>query len=179
MTGMLWQSACVAALFAIHPLHVESVAWAAERKDVLSACFWLLTIWAYLRYVQSRTWQRYVMTLVCFALGLMSKQMLVTLPFVLLLLDYWPLGQMTAGQAITPVGSGSQAQESAPVKSDGRKKKRYQKQPESVPQTATAAAPVAGIPWHMLLVEENPFFHSFHTGQRHRFSGAAQIRCPL
>ena len=79
------------ALFAWHPLHVESVAWVSERKDVLSGFFWLLTIGAYARYVEKRTWQRYTLTLVFFALGLMSKPMVVTLPCVLLLLDWWPM----------------------------------------------------------------------------------------
>ncbi|MFA5293260.1 MAG: tetratricopeptide repeat protein [Phycisphaerae bacterium] len=91
MTSVLWQSAFVAALFALHPLHVESVAWIAERKDVLSAFFWLLTMAAYLRYVKNPGAAPYLLTLLTFALGLMSKPMLVTLPFVLLLLDYWPL----------------------------------------------------------------------------------------
>ena len=83
----------VAALFALHPLHVESVAWVAERKDVLSTFFWLLTMWAYIWYVESPGFRRYLLILVCFSLGLMAKPMLVTLPFVLLLLDYWPLGR--------------------------------------------------------------------------------------
>jgi tetratricopeptide (TPR) repeat protein len=91
MTGSTWPSAFVAALFAIHPLHVESVAWIAERKDVLSALFWLLTILAYWHYTQGPTLLRYSGTLILFSLGLMAKPMLVTLPFVLLLLDYWPL----------------------------------------------------------------------------------------
>ena len=90
-TGALERSAFVAALFALHPLHVESVAWIAERKDVLSTLFWLLTMWSYLRYVERRSVWRYLTTLLWFALGLMSKPMLVTLPFVLLLLNYWPL----------------------------------------------------------------------------------------
>ncbi|MGA2749322.1 MAG: tetratricopeptide repeat protein [Verrucomicrobiota bacterium] len=94
MTGTLWRSALVAALFAWHPLHVESVAWVAERKDVLSTFFWLLTTWAYVSYVRGRK-ASYAMALVCFVLGLLSKPMLVTLPFTLLLLDYWPLGRMT------------------------------------------------------------------------------------
>jgi tetratricopeptide (TPR) repeat protein len=93
MTGTLWKSCFVAALFALHPLHVESVAWVAERKDVLSAFFWMLTMWAYIRYVERPKLQRYLLALLFFALGLMSKPMLVTLPFVLLLLDYWPLGR--------------------------------------------------------------------------------------
>src|SRR5207237_8230393 len=91
MTGALWRSAFVAAMFAIHPLHVESVAWVAERKDVLSAVFFMLTLGAYLRYARAPSIARYLTMAALFALGLMSKPMLVTVPFVLLLLDYWPL----------------------------------------------------------------------------------------
>jgi hypothetical protein len=91
MTGGLWKSAAVAALFAVHPLHVESVAWVSERKDVLSTLFWMLTIHAYISYVKKRGSARYMAVAVLFALGLMSKPMLVTLPFSLLLLDIWPL----------------------------------------------------------------------------------------
>ena len=97
LTGALWRSAFVAALFAWHPLHVESVAWAAERKDVLSAFFWMLALLAYTRYANSsksgspKPKVFYVMALILFACGLMSKPMVVTLPFVLLLLDFWPL----------------------------------------------------------------------------------------
>jgi Flp pilus assembly protein TadD len=94
MTGTLWQSAFVAALFAFHPLHVESVAWVSERKDVLSTFFWMLTMWAYLRYVKYPNIARYLLTLLVFALGLMAKPMLITLPFVFLLLDYWPLDRI-------------------------------------------------------------------------------------
>jgi Tfp pilus assembly protein PilF len=94
MTAAFWQSAFVAALFALHPLHVESVAWISERKDVLSTCFWILTMAAYFSYVQKPNTVRYVFVLVLFALGLMAKPMLVTLPFVLLLLDYWPLNRL-------------------------------------------------------------------------------------
>ena len=93
LTGSRWPSAFVAAVFAIHPLRVASVAWVAERKDVLSGVFFMLTLWAYARYVRSNrpSSGRYMMALVLFALGLMCKPTLVTLPFVLLLLDYWPL----------------------------------------------------------------------------------------
>jgi Flp pilus assembly protein TadD len=91
MTGTLWQSAFVAALFAIHPLHVESVAWISERKDLLSAVFFMLTLGAYIRYVHKFSFTSYILVLLMFAFGLMSKPMLVTVPFVLLLLDYWPL----------------------------------------------------------------------------------------
>ena len=94
MTDGLWQSAFVAALFAIHPLHVESVAWIAERKDVLSAVFFMLTLAAYARYVCAPSTRRYLLVALLFAFGLMSKPMLVTLPFLLLLLDYWPLGRI-------------------------------------------------------------------------------------
>ncbi len=91
MTGTFWRSAMVAALFAWHPAHVESVAWIAERKDVLSTLFWMLTIWAYLNYAGKGGVGRYFLVLLLFAFGLMAKPMLVTLPFVLLLLDWWPL----------------------------------------------------------------------------------------
>jgi len=95
MTQAPWRSAFVAALFALHPLHVESVAWIAERKDVLSTFFLLLTIGAYARYAKRPCRARYLIVVALFALGLMSKPMLVTLPFVLLLLDWWPLGRVT------------------------------------------------------------------------------------
>jgi hypothetical protein len=97
MTRALWQSAFVAALFAVHSLHVESVAWVAQRKDVLSTFFWFATMWAYIRYVECPGLTRYVSVLVLYVLGLMAKPMLVTLPFVLLLMDYWPLGRFQFG----------------------------------------------------------------------------------
>ena len=121
LTGAMWRSLLVAGLFAVHPLRVESVAWVAERKDVLSACFWLLSLLFYARYAQKRTRVEnrtpgagetprvpdsrlptldYALSLFFFTLGLMSKAMLVTSPFVMLLLDYWPLGRVSgvAGQ---------------------------------------------------------------------------------
>ncbi|MBN2454999.1 MAG: tetratricopeptide repeat protein [Sedimentisphaerales bacterium] len=94
MTGAVWPSAFVAAAFAGHPLRVESVAWVAERKDVLSVFFWMLTVWAYIRYVQKSSLKRYIIVFIFLALGLMAKAMLITLPLVLLLLDYWPLGRL-------------------------------------------------------------------------------------
>ena len=94
LTGAIWRSAFVAALFAIHPLRVESVAWIAERKDVLSGVFFMLTLAAYVRYVRRQTTGHYVLVAIVFACGLMSKPMLVTVPLVLLLLDYWPLQRM-------------------------------------------------------------------------------------
>jgi Tfp pilus assembly protein PilF len=113
MTGALWRSGFVAALFALHPLHVESVAWVTERKDVLSILFWLLTMWAYLGYVERPGMRRYLLMIVSFTLGLMAKPMLVTLPFVLLLLDYWPLGRFQVGQSADAPESSVQA----PIKS--------------------------------------------------------------
>lgn len=98
MTRRTWLSAFVAALFAVHPLHVESVAWIAERKDVLSTLFWLLTMLAYVRYVRKPGLWRYALVLLAFALGLMSKPMIVTLPAALLILDYWPLDRLGTGE---------------------------------------------------------------------------------
>jgi protein O-mannosyl-transferase len=94
ITGALWRSTTVAALFAVHPLNIESVAWVAERKNVLCALFWLLTIWAYSWYAQKTGWKRYLLVILLFAVALMSKPMAVTLPCVLLLLDYWPLDRI-------------------------------------------------------------------------------------
>jgi tetratricopeptide (TPR) repeat protein len=124
MTRAIWRSAFVAALFAFHPLHVESVAWISERKDVLSGFFFILTLWAYSKYVEekgSRVEGRglkdghaplsplppprfYALTLLFFAMGLMSKPMLVTVPFVLLVIDYWPLGRWRREKAQSKTG---------------------------------------------------------------------------
>src|SRR5207244_2254765 len=95
MTSSLWRSAFVAALFAIHPLHVESVAWVSERKDVLSAVFFFLLLSAYARYARAPSTGRYLLVGALFAAGLMSKAMLVTAPVILLVLDYWPLRRTT------------------------------------------------------------------------------------
>jgi Tfp pilus assembly protein PilF len=99
MTGAVGRSAFVAALFAVHPLHVESVAWVAERKDVLSALFWMLTIWVYVEYVRKPGIGRYLVVFVLYGLGLMAKPMLVTLPMALLLLDVWPLSRLPPAAA--------------------------------------------------------------------------------
>ncbi|CAN5604391.1 tetratricopeptide repeat protein [soil metagenome] len=115
MTDCRWKSAVVALLFAVHPAHVESVAWIAERKDVLSTMFSLLTILAYIRYARSApsttdggkqggpSWQLMLPVIICFALGLMAKPMLVTLPFVLILCDYWPLGRLKTVGDLRPL----------------------------------------------------------------------------
>jgi tetratricopeptide (TPR) repeat protein len=93
MTGEIWKSSFVAALFALHPLHVESVAWVSERKDVLSAFFWMLTLYLYVRYAGKPDMKRYLLVLFTFILALISKPMVVTLPVIMILLDYWPLGR--------------------------------------------------------------------------------------
>lgn len=100
MTSRYWESLIVAVLFAIHPQHVQSVAWVSERKDVLSAVFMCLTILAYYRYTKNHAWRWYGMTALMFLLGLMSKSMLVTLPCAMFLLDYWPLNRLNDKQAI-------------------------------------------------------------------------------
>ena len=108
MTGAIWKSAFVAAFFALHPLHVESVAWISERKDVLSAFFWMLTLCLYVYYTEKPVIKRYLAVVVCFVLALMSKPMVVTLPLILILLDYWPLGRLgsrktqTIGRTLCP-----------------------------------------------------------------------------
>ncbi len=101
-TGALWPSAFVAVLFAIHPLHVESVAWVSERKDVLSAVFFMLTLAAYVRYARAPSPGRYFVVALIFTLGVLSKPMLVTVPFVLLLLDYWPLRRFDKVPPVNP-----------------------------------------------------------------------------
>jgi tetratricopeptide (TPR) repeat protein len=123
MTKTLWPSAFVACLFAIHPLHVESVAWITERKDVLSTFFWMLTLGAYSYYVESPGFRRYVLVFLFFALGLMAKPMLITLPFVLLLLDYWPLRRFSEVKPDHNV----QTEEFKSVPSDKQKKKSKKK----------------------------------------------------
>ncbi|MGO9136444.1 MAG: glycosyltransferase family 39 protein [Syntrophales bacterium] len=118
MTNALWQSAFVAGLFALHPLHVESVAWVAERKDVLSTLFWMLTVGAYIFYVKKPELNKYLLALLFFAIGLMAKPMLVTLPFILLLLDYWPLSRIRLAQS--PVKESGKSEKKP---NQGRKKK--------------------------------------------------------
>jgi hypothetical protein len=147
MTGSLWRSAAVAALFALHPLHVESVAWASERKDLLSTLFWLLTLWFYLQYVQQPGFRRYWPVLLFYAAGLLAKQMAVTLPFLLLLLDYWPLGRFhpaDAAPAIPPI----------PEDSPGGKARKRGKSRTTSPAAALTrgkrTAP-SGVDWRRLI----------------------------
>ena len=155
MTKALWPSAFVAALFALHPLHVESVAWVAERKDVLSTLFWLLTMGAYIFYVERPGYRRYLPVLGFFALGLMSKPMLVTLPFVLLLLDYWPLGRLRPNMQ----DRGTPRNAPSPEKPAGKKRKAAGPSPQSIVPVKEHAAPPGQ--WSMirpLLLEKVPLF---------------------
>jgi len=115
MTGVLWQSSFVAALFALHPLHVESVAWVAERKDVLSTFFMMLAVGTYILYVKKGNIRRYLLVVLFFILGLMSKPMLVTLPFILLLLDFWPLGRFCLLHDTRNVVTGQQTNEKTDI----------------------------------------------------------------
>lgn len=130
ISGTLWRSAFVAALFAIHPLHVESVAWVAERKDVLSTLFLLLTLLSYAGYARNPAWKTYLLTVILFALGLMAKPMLVTVPFLMLLLDYWPLRRY-------------QSAEMPP-------------NPDPHADTVVTCSPLK-LPWRQLLLEKIPF----------------------
>jgi protein O-mannosyl-transferase len=113
MTGVIWPSAFVAAAFALHPMHVESVAWIAERKDVLSTFFLLLTLSVYTDYVKRPSLFRYIAAIAIFAVGLMAKPILVTLPFLLLLLDYWPLNRFEVSRSVNIPGS--QSRRSTPL----------------------------------------------------------------
>ncbi|MGZ5568069.1 MAG: tetratricopeptide repeat protein [Limisphaerales bacterium] len=135
MTGAMWRSAIVAMLFALHPLHVESVAWTAERKDVLSTLFWLLVMWTYVDYARTGSKTKYILTFVFLALGLMSKPMLVTMPFVLLLMDYWPLRRFAFARS---------------NESDATQKSKS--------RTPVATNTPAPIPVLRLVLEKVPFF---------------------
>ena len=163
MTKAPWQSAFVAALFALHPLRVESVAWVAERKDVLSTFFWMLTMGAYIFYVERPRLQRYLAVLVFFAFGLMAKPMLVTLPFALLLMDYWPLRRFELIQSAQQVRA--DVNDAAPT----AKRKRKREKQHSVKGAAgtvqiTAKMEQMGGPKHkwlwnrLLLWEKIPLF---------------------
>ncbi len=156
MTKTTWQSAFVAALFALHPLHVESVAWVAARKDVLSTFFWMLTMGAYVHYVEHPRFRSWLAVFAFFALGLMAKPMLVTLPFVLLLLDYWPLQrfeQKTPAREI-PV------EINKPAPANKRKGESSRKHPvQAIVQDAKPAD--RRYQWALvrpLLIEKMPFF---------------------
>jgi tetratricopeptide (TPR) repeat protein len=160
MTGALWPSAFVAALFAIHPLHVESVAWISERKDVLSIFFWMLTLGAYSYYVEHREWKIYVLVILFFALGLMSKSMLVTLPFVLLLLDFWPLWRFSETRPSLQIPAAEIKQEVSAKKKKSRKKDA-EKAAASIKASEIVKPAVPEFKWSLiypLLLEKVPLF---------------------
>ena len=153
MTGGLWPSAFAATLFAIHPLHVESVAWVAERKDVLSTFFFMLTIWLYVLYTEKPEIKKYLITILFFILGIMSKPMLITLPFVLLLLDFWPLGLFSEAQS-----RDFRATKTYPLKINLKKKHKKEKVVktiETIKQQETTFRWQAIFP---LIREKIPFF---------------------
>jgi len=160
MTKALWPSAFVAALFAIHPLHVESVAWIAERKDVLSTFFWMLTLGAYGYYVEQRTFRRYLFILLFFVLGLMSKSMLVTLPFVLLLLDFWPLRRFS--EVKTDQKMQAEVLKPAALEKSKKKPKKKKNEKIAVKQLLMDRKPTEqDFQWlriYPLLLEKVPFF---------------------
>jgi tetratricopeptide (TPR) repeat protein len=160
MTQALWPSAFVAALFALHPLHVESVAWIAERKDVLSAFFWMLTLCLYVYYTEKPVLKRYLPVALTFVLALLSKPMVVTLPVMMILLDYWPLGRLQSRKAEV------QAQVIGPATSAADKGKKIDKtKKETCPEKITSHTDpitrekkIAGIIPLWQLREKAPFF---------------------
>jgi tetratricopeptide (TPR) repeat protein len=163
MTKTLWQSAFVAALFALHPLHVESVAWVADRKDVLSTAFWMLTMGAYLLYVERPGLLKYLAVVLFFALGLMAKPMLVTLPFVLLLLDFWPLHRFEQKKPAPDIRPEVKEPASEEKQKGKSKKKHAVKDTVKTLQLATKTAQTAEVsfPWERirpLLWEKIPLF---------------------
>jgi tetratricopeptide (TPR) repeat protein len=147
MTGALWRSALAAAMFAWHPLHVESVAWVAERKDVLSSLFWMLTMAAYVGYLERPGAGRYLLMVALYGLGLMAKPMLVTLPFVLLLLDYWPLRR-------TLEGGGSMVEDGG-WRMEG---KRSASGPPSIQHASPTTLHPPPFTFRLLLLEKLPLF---------------------
>jgi tetratricopeptide (TPR) repeat protein len=163
MTGAFWRSAMVAALFAWHPLHVESVAWVAERKDVLSCLFFILTVWAYARHVEELKMDGkkgrffYALALLLFALGLMAKPMLVTLPFVLLLLDWWPLGRLQTPPS-NPNFNLNPASGRGPEKGFRRRDADGCGRDDRAPGNATARPGGSRAMVFRLLMEKAPFF---------------------
>jgi tetratricopeptide (TPR) repeat protein len=150
MTGARWRSAFVAALFAFHPLHVESVAWIAERKDVLSTIFLLLSMGAYVLYSERRDLKRYLLVLFFFSLGLMAKSMLVTLPVILLLMDYWPLKRFSVAQPQMP------ARPDPIEESKGKRRRRGRTEQKRQPQEAKEKDQTR--PFLLMAAEKIPFF---------------------
>jgi hypothetical protein len=158
MTGALWKSAFVAALFALHPFHVESVAWISERKDVLSAFFWMLTLCLYVYYTEKPVIKRFLLVVFSFVLALMSKPMVVTLPVIMILLDYWPLDRLGSRKVVTSMP------EVMPVSTNkGKKKNKLRKDALknniAPPRVQKVSEPkITGIIPMWQLKEKIPFF---------------------
>jgi len=189
LTGAQWRSAVVAAFFALHPLHVESVAWVSERKDVLSAFFFLLTLSAYGTYAARGSRRHYALALLLFALGLMSKPMLVTLPFVLLLLDWWPLRRL---RLATTAEEPKQSQPTAPAAAGAARRATARPRlrssgvapPSPVPTPASSSPASPPRRWRGLVMEKAPFFalsaaSSIITFVAQRKGGAVSTALPL
>jgi len=154
MTHSVWRSALVAVLFALHPLRVESVAWATERKDMLSTLFGLLAIGGYLFYVQHSSIGRYLAVTILFILSLMAKPMYVTLPFVLLLLDFWPLGRF--GREISAKEEPKSSSPGYPAKQDLNRKRKAKKEVRTVTKKIPAVAEVRNPRPVALILEKIP-----------------------
>jgi tetratricopeptide (TPR) repeat protein len=185
LTGRSWCSAAVAALFAVHPMHVESVAWVAERKDVLSTFLGLLTLLAYVRYAKAPGVFRYIPVFVLLALGLLAKPMLVTLPFVCLLLDYWPLERLNLSSEADSPSRRAAAERPAALR---RKAKRNQRLPAAAraPQIRAAAQRPWGEQIVRLVVEKIPLLAlsavsaaTTYYAQNHGASMASTAELPL
>jgi tetratricopeptide (TPR) repeat protein len=158
MTGAIWRSAFIAAFFALHPLHVESVAWITERKDVLSAFFWMLTLCLYAYYTEKPVIKRYLLVLFPFVCALMSKPMVVTLPVIMILLDYWPLNRLQKQQI------GTNMTEAVPVSTNQERKETKSKKGvlkkniyPSIDRRLSETK-IAGIIQVWQLLEKIPFF---------------------
>ena len=158
MTGSIWKSSFVAALFALHPLHVESVAWIAERKDTLSAFFWMLTLCLYVYYTEKPIIKRYLPVLLCFAFALMSKPMVITLPIVMILLDYWPLDRLQSRKIVTNMPEIMSVSANKEKQKNKSKKEALKKNihPPSVQKLSEPR--IAGIIPLWQLKEKTPYF---------------------
>ncbi len=152
LTKALWPSAFVAAVFGIHPLHVESVAWVAQRKDMVSGFFWMLTLYFYVWYTEKPHWRRYAAVLISFACGLMSKSIVITLPIVMLLLDYWPLGRLRRKWGASPDAEKTRKISGRPSPENAKVGRRV------FPATDTSLPPSIGIIPVWQIQEKAPFF---------------------
>ncbi len=158
MTGAIWKSAFVAALFALHPLHVESVAWISERRDVLSAFFWMLTLCLYVYYTEKPVIKRYLPVLFSFFCALTSKPMVVTLPVVMILLDYWPLGRLQSQEATTNLTDVIPLSTNQGKKKNKAKKEALKGNISPPDKRRLSEARIAGIIPLWQLWEKIPFF---------------------